>query len=105
MGSTTSVRISGEAHEVARALADETGQSVRQIVECSVLAYHGHWIIEQTNRMAERIQREDDEGWRSYQAEMELFQHANMDGLRDEPPYPVPEEHRRRDPELYADQG
>lgn len=102
---TTAVRIGEEAHEVARSLARETGESVREIVERAVNAYHGHWIIEQSNQAFERMQSEDPEAWASYQAETALFQNANMDGLADEPPYPVSEEYRRRSPELYGEHG
>jgi hypothetical protein len=104
MATTTPVRIGSEAHEAARQLAAETGRSVRDIIERSVLAYQGHWIIEQTNRAAERMQREDPQAWGDYQAEAKLWEATLMDGLHDEPPYPVPEQHRQRAAEPYRDQ-
>lgn len=101
---TTPVRIGTEAHGLARSLSEQTGVSVREIVERAVNAYHGYWIIEQSNQAFERMQREDPEGWAAYQAESELWQNASADTLADEPPYPVPEEYRARSPELYGDQ-
>lgn len=105
MAGTTTVRIGEDAHEVARSLARETGESVREIVERAVNAYHGHWIIEQSNKAFERMQREDPEAWASYQAEREQWQNASADTLAAEAPHPVPEEYRRRVPELYGAHG
>jgi len=103
MATTTTVRIGEEAHEVARSLARETGQSVREIVERSVHAYLGHWIIEQSNQAFGRMRSEDPEAWAGYRAESERWQNASTDTLEDEAPYPVPEEHRGRSPESYAE--
>lgn len=100
---TTTVRIGEEAHEVARSLARETGQSVREIVERSVHAYLGHRIIEQSNQAFERMQREDPAAWAGYEAESERWQNASADTLDGEAPYPVPEERRGRSPESYAE--
>lgn len=105
MATTTTVRIGEDAHAVAQSLARETGASVREIVERAVNAYHGHWIIEQSNQAFERMQREDPEAWAGYQAETALFQNADMDGLTDEPPYPVPEVHRRRSADPHPERG
>jgi len=96
---TTTVRIGEEAHAIARGLSQETGLSVREIVERAVNAYNGHWIIEQSNQAFERMQREDSEAWAAYQAEGELWQNASADTLAAEPAYRVPEEYRRRSPE------
>ncbi|CAN5588325.1 hypothetical protein BH20ACT18_BH20ACT18_12150 [soil metagenome] len=100
---TTTVRIGEGAHAVARSLARETGQSVREIVERSVHAYLGHRIIEQSNQAFERMQREESEAWAGYQAESERWQNASADTLDDEAPYPVPEGHRGRSPQSYAE--
>jgi predicted DNA-binding protein len=59
MAATTTIRISGEAHELARSLARETGQSVRAIVDRAVDHYHGHWIIEQSNLAFERMHNDE----------------------------------------------
>lgn len=96
---TTTVRIGQEEHAIARGLFQETGLSVREIVERAVNTYNGHWIIDQSNQAFERMQREDPDGWAAYQGEGQLWQDAGADTLAAEPPYPVPEEYRRRAPE------
>ncbi len=105
MAATSTVRIGEDAHELVRSLARETGESVRAIVERAVNAYHGHWIIEQSNQAFDRMQAEDSEAWAGHQAETATFQDANMDGLADEPAYPVREVSRRRSPESSGEEG
>lgn len=89
MASTSPVRIGEEAHQIARGLSRETGLPVREIVERAVSAYHGHWILEQSNQAFERL-RGDHEAWAAYQTESELWQSAGADTLADEPSYPIP---------------
>lgn len=92
---STTVRISEEARETLRLLAEATGEPMNKVLERSVRDYHEHWLLEETNRAYERL-RKDPERRAAYKAESQALAVALMDGLEREPDHRPAQRGKRR---------
>ena len=86
MKGTTTVRISGAAHQKLRELAEEDGVSLTEELDRIVEAQRRRRFIERANRAYAAL-KSDEKNWAAYQKEMSELEGTLMDGLEDEPPY------------------
>lgn len=85
MASTT-VRISDDARDTLRRLAEATGEPMSRVLERSVRSFHEHWLLEEANKAFERMD-EDPEERSAYDADVDVVSGTLMDGLENEPVY------------------
>ncbi len=83
---TTTVRITCEAHEKLRAMADEDEVSLTEALDRLIEAQRRKRFLEALNRDYAAL-RADKEAWREFQEEVALWENMLMDGLENEPPY------------------
>lgn len=87
MGSTT-VRVSVEVRAKLQRMAADYGETMQDILEKAVEAYRRQRMMELANEQYAAL-RADPEVWAEILAERALWDATLMDGLEDEPPYPV----------------
>lgn len=80
----TTVRISGQAHEWLRELADEDDLSLREELDKALEAYRRQRFYERFSERFDEL-REDEENWEAYRAEQDSWDATSTDGLD---PYP-----------------
>lgn len=85
MASTsTTVRIGHDAHATLRALASDTGQSSRQVLEHALRTYRDQVLLDRTNAAYAAL-RADPDAWREELAEREEWDATLADGLEPTP--------------------
>jgi hypothetical protein len=77
---TPTVPISEAAHRILRELAEQTGQTVTEVLEKAVDAYRRKLFFEQLNAGYAEL-RADPEAWAEVEAERKLWDATLMDGL------------------------
>src|SRR5580658_5583484 len=92
--SATTVRISETSHQVLKELADQTGQTMMDVLDKAVDAYRRKLFFEQLNAGYAEL-RADPEAWAEHLAERKLWDVTLMDGLS-------PDEHWTEDGRLLA---
>lgn len=78
--STPTVRISAASHQVLRELAEQTGQSMTEVLDKALDAYRRKVFFEQLNAGYAAL-RADPEAWAELEAERKLWDATLMDGL------------------------
>ncbi|MGH2351621.1 MAG: toxin-antitoxin system protein [Chloroflexota bacterium] len=86
--------MSTETHEKLRSLADEDSLSIQEVLDRAVEWYRRHVFLEKANEEYARL-RADPQAWEEELAERRLLEGTLMDGLEDEPPYPLTEEEQQ----------
>lgn len=76
-------RISDSTHHVLRKLAEQSGQSMQELVDKAVELYRRQRFLEESNRAFEAL-RADHSGWKEEQAERELWDITLADHLNKE---------------------
>src|SRR5436309_1936572 len=78
--STPTVRISEASHRVLRELAEQTGQTMMDVLDKAIDAYRRKLFFEQLNAGYAEL-RADPEAWAAMEAERQLWDATLMDGL------------------------
>ena len=78
--STPTVRISDTSHQVLKDLAEQTGQTMLEVLDKALDAYRRKLFFEQLNAGYAEL-RADPEAWAEHLAERKLWDATLMDGL------------------------
>jgi len=78
--SAPTVRISEPSHQILKALAEKTGQTMMEVLDKAVDAYRRKLFFEQMNKGYAEL-REDAAAWKEHLAERKLWDATLMDGL------------------------
>src|SRR6266478_6482122 len=78
--SAPTVRISEASHRILQELAEQTGQTIRDVLDKAVDAYRRKLFFEQLNAGYAEL-RADPEAWAEHLAERKLWDATLMDGL------------------------
>jgi len=93
---TPSVRISEQSHRILRELAEQTGQTMADVLEKALDAYRRKLFFEQFNAGYAAL-RAEPEAWAELESERKLWDATLMDGL--DPEERWTEEGRSANPE------
>jgi hypothetical protein len=77
---TSMVRVSAATHDVLRKLAEETSESMQEIVAVAVERYRRQRILDATNEAYAAL-RADPQAWSELQEERALWENTLMDGI------------------------
>lgn len=80
---TTTVRVTRETQAKLRAISEESGASIQEIIDEAVEAYRRRRIHEQANESYAAL-RQNPERWQEYTDEFEAWDATLMDGLEEE---------------------
>ena len=95
--SAPTVRISEVSHEILKELAEQTSQTMMDVLDKALDAYRRKLFFEQLNAGYAEL-RADPEAWAEHPAERKLWDATSMDGLdpdehwTEDGPYLSPEE-------------
>jgi hypothetical protein len=78
--SAPTVRISEASHQILKELADQTGQTMMDVLDKALDAYRRKLFFEQLNAGYAEL-RADPEAWAEHLAERQLWDATLMDGL------------------------
>jgi hypothetical protein len=78
--STPTVRISEASHRILRELAEQTGQTMTEVLDKALDVYRRQVFFEQLNAGYAEL-RADPEAWAALEAERKLWDATLMDGL------------------------
>src|SRR5437879_3497396 len=78
--SAPTVRISEASHRILKELAEQTGQTMMDVLDKAVEAYRRKLFFEQMNAGYAEL-RADSEAWAEHLAERKLWDATLMDGL------------------------
>ena len=78
--SAPTVRISEASHEVLKGLAEQTGQTMMDVLDKALDAYRRKLFFEQMNAGYAKL-RADPKAWAEHVAERKLWDATLMDGL------------------------
>ena len=78
--SAPTVRITEASHQILKKLADETGQTMMEVLNKALDAYRRKLFFEQMNTGYAELQA-DPEAWAEHLAERRLWDATLMDGL------------------------
>jgi predicted transcriptional regulator len=78
--STATVRISDAAHRILRELAEQTGQTMTEVLDKALDVYRRQVFFEKLNAGYAAL-RADPEAWAEFEAEQKLWDATLMDGL------------------------
>ena len=78
--SAPTVRISEASHQILKELAEQTGQTMMDVLDKALDAYRRKLFIEQLNAGYAEL-RADPEAWAEHLAERQLWDATLMDGL------------------------
>jgi hypothetical protein len=78
--STPTVHIGEASHQLLKALADQTGQTMMDVLDKALDAYRRKLFFEQMNAGYAEL-RADPEAWAEHMAERKLWDATLMDGL------------------------
>jgi predicted transcriptional regulator len=78
--STPTVRISETSHALLKQLAEQTGQTMMDVLDKALDAYRRKLFFEQLNAGYAEL-RADPQAWAEHQAERRLWDATLMDGL------------------------
>jgi predicted transcriptional regulator len=78
--SAPTVRISEASHQILRELAEQTGQTMTDVLDKALDAYRRKVFFEQLNAGYAEL-RADPEAWAEHLAERQLWDATLMDGL------------------------
>src|SRR5262245_32924489 len=78
--STPTVRISEASHQLLKGLAEQTGQSMMDVLDKALDAYRRKLFFDQMNAGYAEL-RSDPKAWAEHLAERELWDATQMDGL------------------------
>jgi hypothetical protein len=78
--SAPTVRISETSHHILKGLADQTGQTMMDVLDKALDAYRRKLFFEQLNAGYAEL-RADPEAWAEHLAERKLWDATLMDGL------------------------
>jgi hypothetical protein len=78
--SALTVRISETAHQILKALAEQTGQSIMEVLDKALDEYRRKLFFEQMNAGYAVLQA-DPKAWAEAEAERKLWDATSMDGL------------------------
>jgi len=81
MASST-VRISAQAKETLRKLADETGRKMQAVLDEAIELYRRHYFLEKANAAFAAL-RADREVWAAEEEERAAWDNTIADGLKD----------------------
>jgi hypothetical protein len=87
--STPTVQITETSHRILRQLAEQTGQTMTDVIDKALDAYRRKLFFEQMNAGYAEM-RADPEAWAAMEAERKLWDATLMDGL-------APDEHWTED--------
>jgi hypothetical protein len=74
------VRISEASHQILKELADQTGQTMMEVLDKALDSYRRKLFFEQLNAGYAEL-RDDPEAWAEHLAERRLWDATLMDGL------------------------
>jgi hypothetical protein len=94
--SAPTVRITAASHEILKALAEQTGQTMMDVLDKALDAYRRKLFFEQLNAGYAEL-RADPQAWAEHLAELKLWDATLMDGL--DPPEHWTEDGRCLTPE------
>lgn len=80
---STTIRISGRAHEELREIASRSGESMTAILDKAIEEYWRRQFLEDVNASFAAL-RADPEAWRAEQAERAEWEATLADGIEDE---------------------
>jgi len=78
--STTTVRIAEETHQILRALAEESGQPMSEVLAEAIEMLRRRRLLEQSNA-AYAVLRADPTAWQAEQQERQAWETTLVDGL------------------------
>jgi hypothetical protein len=78
--STPTVRISKASHRLLREMAEQTGQTMMEVLDKALDAYRRKLFFEQMNEGYAEL-RADPKAWAEVEAERKLWEATLMDGL------------------------
>jgi hypothetical protein len=81
--STPTVRISEVSHRILRELAEQSGQTMTDVLDKAIDAYRRKLFFEQMNAGYAEL-RADPQAWAAAEAERKLWDATLMDGLVDD---------------------
>jgi hypothetical protein len=82
MESTLTVRINRAAHATLRSLAEETDESMTEVLDKAIEAYRRQWFLMGLNADFAKM-RNNREAWKAELAEREAWDATLADGLQD----------------------
>jgi predicted CopG family antitoxin len=77
---TTTIRISREAQEVLRSLAEQEGTHMQEVLEKAIEAYRRKQLLEMGNRAYAAL-RSNPKAWEQELAERKLWESTLADGM------------------------
>jgi hypothetical protein len=78
--SAPTVRITEESHQTLKDLADQTGQTMMEVLNCALDDYRRKVFFEQLNAGYAEL-RADPQAWAEHLSERQLWDATLMDGL------------------------
>ena len=86
---SSTVRINERTHQTLKELARASGKPMQAILEHAIEEERRRRFFDEADAAYAQL-RADPKAWAEYKEEMALWDTTLMDGLEDEPPYPLP---------------
>lgn len=80
---TTTIRVSKKTHDQVRALAQQTGETMQEVISRAIEQYQEQLFWRQVNEAYARL-RQNPTAWQEELEERRLWDNTLMDGLEEE---------------------